>query len=238
MTPLVIKLHATFIEPRFNKGEPLRDFDTIDDHNSRVLIAGFGRVGQVVARVLRMRRISFTALESSVAQVDFVRRFGNKVYYGDPSRLELLQAAGAARAEIFVLAMDDIEASVRTVELIQKHFPNLKVFARARNRQHAIRLMDLGVRYFMRETYFSSLDMAQNALEALGLPRAEALESIRRFDAHDRKLLEQQRLAGDDEQKLIQTAQQAARELEGLFEEDVRGAESTATEPEEPQATA
>jgi glutathione-regulated potassium-efflux system ancillary protein KefC/glutathione-regulated potassium-efflux system protein KefB len=238
ITPLLIKLHAAFIEPLHNKGEPGRDFDTIDDHNSRVLIAGFGRVGQVVARVLRMRHISFTALESSVAQVDFVRRFGNKVYYGDPSRLELLQAAGAARAEIFVLAMDDIEASVRTAALIQKHFPHLKVFARARNRQHAIRLMDLGVRYFMRETYFSSLDMAQNALEALGLSRAEAVESIRRFDAHDRKLLEQQRLAGDDEQKLIQTAQQAARELEGLFEEDVRGAESEATEPEEPQATA
>jgi monovalent cation:proton antiporter-2 (CPA2) family protein len=238
MTPLVIKLHAAFIEPLYTKNEPTRDFDTFDDPNSRVLIAGFGRVGQVVARVLRMRRISFTALESSVAQVDFVRRFGNKVYYGDPSRLELLQAAGAGRAEIFVLAMDDIEASVRTAELIQKHFPNLKVFARARNRQHAIRLMDLGVRYFMRETYYSSLDMAQNTLEALGLSRAEALESIRRFDAHDRKLLEQQRLAGDDEQKLIQSSQQAAKELEGLFEEDVRGGDSAGAEREENQATA
>jgi glutathione-regulated potassium-efflux system ancillary protein KefC/glutathione-regulated potassium-efflux system protein KefB len=127
---------------------------------------------------------------------------------------------------------------VRTAELIQKHFPNLKVFARARNRQHAIRLMDLGVRYFMRETYFSSLDMAQNTLEALGLSRAEALESIRRFDAHDRKLLEQQRLAGEDEQKLIQTSQQAAKELEGLFEEDVRGGDSGSVEQAKAQATA
>lgn len=235
-TPLLIKIHGVLIEPHLTKTEPARDFDLIEDHNSRVLIAGFGRVGQVVARVLRMRHISFTALESSVAQVDFVRRFGNKVYYGDPSRLELLQAAGAGRAEIFVLAMDDIEASVRTAELIQKHFPNLKVFARARNRQHAIKLMDLGVRYFMRETYFSSLDMAQNTLEALGLSRAEALESIRRFDAHDRRVLELQRLAGDDEQKLIQSAQQAARELEDLFEEDVRGGEPT-PEPEKRQAT-
>ncbi|MBL8269178.1 monovalent cation:proton antiporter-2 (CPA2) family protein [Steroidobacter sp.] len=235
-TPLLIKLHGVFVEPHLNKAEPARDFDLIEDHNSRVLIAGFGRVGQIIARVLRMRRISFTALEASVAQVDFVRRFGNKVYYGDPSRLELLQAAGAGRAEIFVLAMDDIEASVRTAELIQKHFPNLKVFARARNRQHAIKLMDLGVRYFMRETYFSSLDMAQNTLEALGLSRAEALESIRRFDAHDRRVLELQRLAGDDEQKLIQSAQQAARELEDLFEEDVRGGEPT-PEPEKRQAT-
>ena len=86
--------------------------------------------------------------------------------------------------------------------------------------------MDLGVRYLMRETYFSSLDMAQNTLEALGLSRAEAQESIRRFDEHDRKMLHQQREAGDDEQKLIQSVQHAAKELEGLFEADVTRAES------------
>jgi glutathione-regulated potassium-efflux system ancillary protein KefC/glutathione-regulated potassium-efflux system protein KefB len=221
MTPLILKLHAMLIEPKFAKSEA-REFDDITDDGSRVLIAGFGRVGQIIARVLRMRRIPFTALESSVSQVDFVRRFGNKVYYGDPSRLELLQAAGAARAEIFVLAMDDVDASVRTAALLKKHFPHLKVFARARNRRHAIKLMDQGVRYFVRETYYSSLDMAQNTLEALGLSRAEAVESIRRFDEHDKRVLEQQRLAGDDEQKMIQSAHQAARELEGLFEEDVK----------------
>lgn len=221
MTPLLIKLHALLIEPRLVKNDA-RDFDDIRDDGSRVLIAGFGRVGQIIGRVLRMRRISFTALESSVSQVDFVRRFGNKVYYGDPSRLDLLQAAGAARAEIFVLAMDDVDASVRTAALIKKHFPHLKVFARARNRRHAIKLMEQGVRYFVRETYYSSLDMAQNTLEALGLSRAEAIESIRRFDEHDKRMLEQQRLAGDDEQKLIQSAQQAVRELEGLFEEDAK----------------
>lgn len=237
-TPLLLKLHGVLIEPHLNKSEPSREFDSIDDHNSRVLIAGFGRVGQIIGRVLRMRRIPFTALESSVAQVDFVRRFGNKVYYGDPSRLELLQAAGAARAEIFVLAMDDIDASVRTVELIKKHFPHLKIFARARNRQHAIKLMDLGVRYFVRETYYSSLELAQNTLEALGLTRADAEESIRRFDIHDRKLLEQQRLAGEDEQKLIQTAHQAAQELEGLFEEDFRRGEPEPERKKEDQATA
>ena len=237
-TPLLIKLHGAFIEPLLNKTEATREFDSIEAHDSRVLIAGFGRVGQIIGRVLRMRHISFTALESSVSQVDFVRRFGNKVYYGDPSRLELLQAAGAARAEIFVLAMDDIDASVRTAELIKKHFPHLKVFARARNRQHAIKLMDLGVRYFVRETYYSSLELAQNTLEALGLTRADAEESIRRFDIHDRKMLDQQRLAGEDEQKLIQTVQQAARELEGLFEEDVLRSEPEPERKKENQATA
>jgi glutathione-regulated potassium-efflux system ancillary protein KefC/glutathione-regulated potassium-efflux system protein KefB len=222
MTPLILKLHAVLVEPKLAATEQ-RDFDDIKDDGSRVLIAGFGRVGQIIGRVLRMRRIPFTALESSMSQVDFVRRFGNKVYYGDTTRLELLQAAGAARAEIFVLAMDDVDASVRTAALIKKHFPNLKVFARARNRRHAIKLMEQGVRYFVRETYYSSLDMAQNTLEALGMSRAEAAESIRRFDEHDKRMLEQQLQAGDDEQKLIQSAQQAARELESLFEEDIKG---------------
>jgi glutathione-regulated potassium-efflux system protein KefB len=92
--------------------------------------------------------------------------------------------------------------------------------ARARNRQHALRLVDLGVRYFVRETYLSSLDLAQHTLEALGLARAEAIESITRFDVHDRKQLQAQRDIRDDEQKLIQSAQQAARELEQLFESD------------------
>jgi monovalent cation:proton antiporter-2 (CPA2) family protein len=219
VSPLLMSLHTSVIEPRLSKPER-REFDRVESQDSRVIIAGFGRVGQIVGRVLRMRRIPFTALESSVAQVDFVRRFGNKVYYGDPSRAEVLQAAGAARAEVFVLAMEDADASVRTAEMVRRHFPNLKIMARARNRQHALRLMDIGVRYFIRETYLSSLDLAQHTLEALGLARADAAESIRRFDAHDRKQLQAQREIRDDEQKLIQSAQLAARELEQLFESD------------------
>jgi glutathione-regulated potassium-efflux system ancillary protein KefC/glutathione-regulated potassium-efflux system protein KefB len=222
-SPLLMSLHTGVIEPRFTKPQQ-REFDRVESQDSRVIIAGFGRVGQIVGRVLRMRRIPFTALESSVTQVDFVRRFGSKVYYGDASRLEVLQAAGAARAEVFVLATEDIEASVRTAELVRRHFPNLKIMARARNRQHALRLMDIGVRYLIRETYLSSLDLAQHTLEGLGLARADAVESIRRFDAHDKKQLQAQREFRDDEQKLIQSAQQAARELEQLFEADAEPA--------------
>jgi monovalent cation:proton antiporter-2 (CPA2) family protein len=222
-SPLLMSLHTGVIEPRFAKPQQ-REFDRVESQDSRVIIAGFGRVGQIVGRVLRMRRIPFTALESSVTQVDFVRRFGSKVYYGDASRLEVLQAAGAARAEVFVLATEDIEASVRTAELVRRHFPNLKIMARARNRQHALRLMDIGVRYLIRETYLSSLDLAQHTLEGLGLARADAVESIRRFDAHDKKQLQVQREFRDDEQKLIQSAQQAARELEQLFEADAEPA--------------
>jgi voltage-gated potassium channel Kch len=104
--------------------------------------------------------------------------------------------------------------------MVRKHFPHLKILARARNRQHAIRLMDLGIRYIIRETYLSSLDLAQKALESLGMPHHEAVESIRRFDEHDKKRLRIQRDIGGDEQKLIQSARDAAKELEKLFEAD------------------
>ncbi len=203
-------------------------FDVIESQEGRVIIAGFGRFGQIVGRVLRMRKIPFTALEASVAQVDFVRRFGNKVYYGDASRIEVLNAAGAANAEVLVIAIDDAEASVRAVTLVRMQFPHLKILARARNRQHAIRLMDLGVHYLIRETLLSSLDMAQQTLETLGMSRAEALDSIHRFKAHDERALQQQREARDDEQKLIQSTQQAALELEQLFETDEAREERTA----------
>ena len=101
---------------------------------------------------------AFTALEVSPAQVDFVRRFGNKLYYGDASRLEMLRAAGAEQADLLVLAIDDVEASVRTAQMVQRHFPRLRVIARARNRQHAFRLMEAGVDTIRRETFASSLE--------------------------------------------------------------------------------
>ena len=195
-------------------------FDRIEPGEPRVLIAGFGRFGQIVARVLRARRIPFTALEVSQAQVDFVRRFGNKLYYGDASRLEVLRAAGAGRAQVLVLAIDDVEASVRTAELVRRHFPQLRVLARARNRQHTFRLMDAGVAEIWRETLASSLEVAEAALVAIGTPRDTAAAQVRRFRAHDEETLLAQAAVKDDETKLVATAQASAQQLEGLFEAD------------------
>ena len=110
-----------------------------------MIIAGYGRVGQIVARILRAQRIPFTALESSVEQVDLSRRFGSNIYFGDPSRPELLRAARADQAEVFVLATDDPETNLRTARMVKRLYPHLKIVARARNRQHAFRLMDLNV---------------------------------------------------------------------------------------------
>jgi len=149
-----------------------------------------------------------------------VRRFGNKVYYGDASRLDLLRAAGAATARVLVLAVDDTEASVRIATLVREQFPQLKIFARARNRQHAFALMDAGVRNVIRETYVSSLEMASSVLEALGESPAAAREAVRRFRTHDEATLEAQYAVKEDQVKFVATTLAAAQQLERLFEAD------------------
>lgn len=226
LSPLLLLLHDTLFKKKSDADD--RPFDTPDELYPRVIIAGFGRFGQIIGRILRARKIAFTALEANQTQVDFLRRFGNQVFYGDASRLEMLRAAHAENAQIFVLAIDDVEASIRTVELIQKHFPHLKIFARARNRQHAFRLMDFNVRYIIRETLVSSLEMSERILDTLGLSKAQALDSVRRFRVHDEATMAKQHAVKDDEKKLLASAHESAEQLLQLFEAD-------AGQPEEPQ---
>jgi hypothetical protein len=134
--------------------------------------------------------------------------------------LELLRAAHAENAEIFVIAIDDVEASVRTAELIRTHFPHLKIFARARNRQHAFRLMDLDVRYTIRETLVSSLEMSVQVLESLGLSKSKALETVHRFRVLDEATMAKQHAVKDDEKKFLETSRESAEQLLHLFETD------------------
>ncbi|MBS0580196.1 MAG: cation:proton antiporter [Proteobacteria bacterium] len=197
-------------------------FDPIDEPDSPVIIAGFGRFGQIVARVLRVKGIAFTALDNNQTHVDFVRGFGNQVYYGDASRLDLLRAAGAATAQFLVLAIDDTEASTRTAVVVREQFPHLTIFARARNRQHAFALMDAGVKEanVVRETYASSLEMAGAVLEALGEEPARVSEAVRRFRQHDEQTLLAQYAVKEDEEKFKATSREAAEQLEKLFESD------------------
>ena len=183
LSPLLLIVHDALFKKKETDERP---FDTPEELYPRVIIAGFGRFGQIVGRILRAKQIPFTALEASQTQVDFLRRFGNQVFYGDASRLELLRAAHAENAAVFVLAIDDVEASVRTAEMIIKHFPHLKILARARNRQHSFRLMDLGVRYIVRETLLSSLEMRGARARVAGVRRgAKAVDTVRRFRLYD-----------------------------------------------------
>ena len=226
LSPLVLALHDRFFTASDLDDRP---FDTPVELHPKVIIAGFGRFGQIIGRILRAKQISFTALEASQTQVDFLRRFGNQIFYGDASRLELLRSAQAENAEVFVLAIDDVEASVRTAELVRKHFPHLKIFARARNRQHAFRLMDLGVDHLVRETFASSLEISVEVLQALGMSKLKAQETAQRFRIHDEAALLRQHAVKDDEKKLIQSGRESAEQLLHLFETD-------ADEPQETPA--
>jgi glutathione-regulated potassium-efflux system ancillary protein KefC/glutathione-regulated potassium-efflux system protein KefB len=204
---------------------PAEPYDAIEEADIQVIIAGFGRFGQIVARILRVKGLPFTALDSSQTHVDFVRRFGNKVYYGDASRLDLLRAAGAERARILALTVDDVDTSIRIARLVREQFPRLKIFARARNRQHAFALMDAGVTDIVRETYGSSLEMAASVLEAVGETPAVAREVVRRFRQHDETTLAAQYRVKEDESKFLATSREAAQQLEKLFEADRAKAE-------------
>jgi glutathione-regulated potassium-efflux system ancillary protein KefC/glutathione-regulated potassium-efflux system protein KefB len=205
---------------------PYDDIEARDTRDTEVIIAGFGRFGQIVARVLQVKRLPFTALDSSQTSVDFVRRFGNKVYYGDASRLDLLRAAGAQSARVLVLAIDDADASVRTATVVREQFPHLRIFARARNRQHAFALMDAGVTEIIRETYASSLEMAAAVLEELGESPTAAREVVRRFRQHDQNTLQAQYRVKEDEEKFRSTTIAAAQQLERLFEADEASSEA------------
>jgi Kef-type K+ transport system membrane component KefB/Trk K+ transport system NAD-binding subunit len=199
---------------------PARDFDRDLPQDNQVIVAGLGRFGQLVSRVATLRGIGVTALEANPEQVDFLRRFGAKIHYGDASRTELLRAAGAANARVLVLAIDDPETSVRTAEAVQRHFPHLTILARARNRQHAYRLLELGIQDVVRETFHSSLHLAERLLARLGMEHAAARDFVQRFAERDEAILRAQQAHFRDEKELIAFTRQQAQELESLFEAD------------------
>jgi monovalent cation:proton antiporter-2 (CPA2) family protein len=217
--PLLLGLYDQTLHRALTPERP-REFDAIEERGERVIIAGFGRFGQIVARVLRARRIAFTALDANQTHVDFVRRFGNQVYYGDASRLDLLRAAGIEHTDTFVLAIGNVEASLKTAAIVRSQFPEVKIFARARNRQHAFALLDLGVPYIMRDTYGSSLEMSEAVLQSLGETPAAARSLVRRFRSHDERTLAAQYAVKDDDEKMVATTRESARQLEKLFESD------------------
>jgi len=218
MTPLIFGLTERLGSKMAKPAKP--DYDMPANEYHEVLIAGFGRVGQIVGRLLRIVGKPFTALESDYSQVDFVRRYGVTVHYGDASRLDLLRAAGAEHAKIFVLAISDLEQSIRIAEAVTRHFPHLKIIARARNRRHAHKLMDCGIEHIFRETLLSSLAMTELVLTGLDLSSKDAKRIIDTFCERDAKLLIEQHAIHDSEEKLIQSVKDTAEELESLLRVD------------------
>ncbi len=218
-TPILFALSENLLVPRLERQKPPAP-ETFPETATPVLICGFGRMGQVVGRVLNLQHVPFTALDRSPAQISVVRRFGGKVYFGDPARPEVLRAAGAEEARVLVVTADDEAGVLAIVDTAKRHFPHLAILARARNRRSAHRLMDRGLTRIIRETYFSSLRLAEWVLEDLGIAREEARHTIALFTDYDERLLEQTHAIYTDEKQLIQTTQQAADELAMLLDAD------------------
>jgi glutathione-regulated potassium-efflux system ancillary protein KefC/glutathione-regulated potassium-efflux system protein KefB len=217
-TPLALPLMERLVKRLWPApASAARAFDTVES-DAPIIIAGFGRFGQIVGRALIAGGHTFTALEHDAEHVDFVRKFGNKLFYGDATHLELLRAAGIERARALVIAVDDVETSVKIATIVRGSFPALPLYARVRNRAHAYKMMDLGITAIVRETFHSSLNLAEQLLSDLDADADHAGEVIRTFRAWDEDLLARGHVVHHDEAQLIKNAQQAMADLGQIFE--------------------
>ena len=197
-----------------------RPAELSEPQHAPVIIAGFGRYGQVVGRLLNANGLSATVLEHDADQVETVRRFGWKVFYGDATRLDLLHIAGAAQARVLVLAIDDVEQSLKLAALAREHFPQLTVVARARNVTHYYRLRQLGIRHIERETLDASLMSGRSVLELMGWQPHAARTQALRFRQHTIELLERMAPHLGDERQLIALARQGREQLETMWAQE------------------
>ncbi len=218
VTPLLMLLNFHFIVPRFMSRLRPR-YDEIDEQHP-VIIAGYGRFGQIVGRFLQAQGIQLTVLEKDPEQVELLRQYGAKGYFGDASRLDLLRNAGADKAKLLIVAVDDPETSLEIVKLAKQEFPQLKVYSRARNRRHAYELHKAGVDYFKREVFDSSLTMAQEAMKFLGYSAESMRNKARVFKQHDESALVKSFAFFEKERELISFSRQAIGDLERVLQED------------------
>jgi monovalent cation:proton antiporter-2 (CPA2) family protein len=213
-TPFLLMLYERVLAPRFARGEE-RAPDRIEEQNP-VIIAGFGRFGQVVQRVLAGMKIRATVLDLDPNQIELVRRFGNKAYYGDATRRDLLEAAGARKAKLLVVAVDNAESAMRIVRLSRRHFHHLKLIVRARSRSDAFEYHELGVTA-VRETFGAALDAAEASLRALDFGPIAARRVVARFRRHDEELLAEQAPLRNEVKKLVAVSLQGRQDLDQLL---------------------
>lgn len=224
LSPLFMIAYDRLIAPRFiSRSDRQQEADHIDDNENAVIIAGFGRFGQIVGRLLIANGYPITVLEHNPAQIELLRRFGWKVFYGDASRIDLLHAAGAQQAKLLVIAIDDSEQILHIVNLARQHFPNLKILARAIDRSHAYELIRRGVDVIHRETFGSALDMGVEALKLLGVRSYKAHRAAQTFRKHDEEALNELAFV-EDHTTLMARSRQLAELLEQILQSDEREA--------------
>jgi glutathione-regulated potassium-efflux system ancillary protein KefC len=224
VTPLLLAAADKWLIPRLagiaKRKKAASVGEISDPQHQAVIIAGFGRYGQVVGRMLYANGIKPTVLDVDAEQIDAMRRFGWPVFYGDASRLDLLRTAGAATAKVLVLAIDNVEQSVEIAKMVRENFPDLTVVARARNVQHYFDLHDAGVTLVERETLDSALMSARSVLEELGWQPHQARTLALRFRRHNVEQLVKMGPHRKDEAKLIAVAKQGRQQLEQLFAQE------------------
>jgi glutathione-regulated potassium-efflux system ancillary protein KefC len=214
LSPLLLVLMDKFLLPRFANCN-LPQMDEISElQNAPIIIAGFGRYGQMIGRLLSAEGIPSTVLDHDAEMIEAARTFGWPVFYGDATRLDLLRTAGAASAKILVVAVDDKEQSLEIVDIAREHFPHLQIVARARDVTHWNELRDRGVKLVEREVFESSLRSARTVLELLGFPAHEARQTAMRFRRHNLELFEQMYIHHKDRAKLIAVVKQGRQQLE------------------------
>ena len=214
LSPLLLVLLDRLLLRRFaTLKQPPAAAEISEPQEAPVLIAGFGRYGQIVARVMLAQGVPATVLDHSVEILEVARTFGYRVFYGDATRLDLLRMAGAGQARVLVVAVDDPEQSLKIVALAHKHFPQLAVVARARDLTHWNALRDLGVTNVQRELFESSLLSARSVLELMGLPPAEAQDITQRFRTHNIALADRMYPHHTDRAKMIAVAREGRNQL-------------------------
>lgn len=200
----------------------LQELEQPDAHKAEVIIAGFGRFGQIIGRILTAGNIPFNALDKNPEHIEFLKNYGVQSYYGDATRIELLEAAGIRDAKVLVIALVNIEASLTITKLVKTHFPHITLIVRARDRAHAYQLAELGVENPIREIYESSLSAAMQTLTEIGYTDGQSQRAIDIFREHDQTLLHQSIAISKDPKELAQLVKQSRKELKDLFSKDVQ----------------
>jgi voltage-gated potassium channel Kch len=219
-TPLLLTAYQWLTRERASSlPEPENEFD---GREPPVLIAGFGRFGQIVGRLLNANGFETAVLESSVEQIELLKRFDRRVYYGDASRLDLLRAAGAQTARVLVIAINDVEKAVEITRTAREEFPHLTVLARAFDRRHAYNLLDAGAHVIERETFEGGLAMGAEALKALGWRAYPAERAARLFRRHDERVLEALRPLWGDTERFTIASRESSPRMEDLLRSDLQ----------------
>ena len=202
--------------------ESLAKLKQDESRKAEVIIAGFGRFGQIIGRILTASNIPFNALDKNPEHIEFLKIYGVHSYYGDATRIELLEAAGICDAKVLVVALVNIEASLTITKLVKAHFPHITLIVRARDRSHAYKLAELGVKNPIREIYESSLSAAEHTLVEVGYTEVQSQHAIDLFREHDQSLLSNAIAVSKDPKELALLVQQSRKELKDLFSKDIQ----------------